>query len=314
MNNLFLCTTCGTALTFRREIGAGPLMQMYCKGCAKMFFACFRTHPGTFHADDVFSTALLSILFNNGQQLSVYRGVRPYERCNLELVYDIGMEHDPENLAFDHHQFKEGEMTRKCGTPYAAFGLLWKHFGTHFGDEVHEKVDERLVKFVDAVDNGSKVGGYSISSAIWSFNNTDRGWEKAVDIAIDVLSNEIRLVQEEIDGRGIVLSAERRGRTIVLPKFVQWQEPITLRPDYDKLLYVVFPSLRGGWNVQQVPPRPFASEGRKPLPESLFDSGLLQEVAGEGESDSLFVHRGRFIGGASTFEGVMRIAEYAEQS
>ena len=294
----------------------GDIYTMCCLPCNSFFTVAFRTHPGTFHADDVFSAALLSIIFNDGQQLPIHRGVTPV--ADVELVFDVGNEYNPQEHKFDHHQFPQGGMReggfRAATEPWAAFGLLWEYFGKKFNPEVHRMLDDRLVRFIDAVDNGVKMGGYSVSSAIYSFNNTEDGWRKAVDFAIQIIRNELRMIEEEIAGREIVLDAKRKGRTIILPKFTQWQEPITLREDYEGLLYVVFPSLRGGWNVQQIPPRPFASEGRKPLPEALLNSELLQEVAGEEESDSLFIHRGRFIGGASTLEGVMRIAEYAEKA
>lgn len=75
------------------------------------------THGGGFHADDVFSSALLRIL---NPQIEILRGnVVPEEFDGI--VYDIG------RGKFDHHQ--QQKLYRENGIPYAAFGLLWKEFG-----------------------------------------------------------------------------------------------------------------------------------------------------------------------------------------
>ena len=69
------------------------------------------THGGKFHADDVFSTALLKILFPN---INVERGFVVPENFD-GIIYDIGFGE------FDHHQ--ENSPVRESGTPYASFGL-----------------------------------------------------------------------------------------------------------------------------------------------------------------------------------------------
>ena len=72
------------------------------------------THGGKFHADDVFSTALLQIV---RPDIQVTRGfVVPDDFDGI--VYDVG------GGMFDHHQ--EPRETRPNGVPYAAFGLLWR--------------------------------------------------------------------------------------------------------------------------------------------------------------------------------------------
>ena len=70
------------------------------------------THGGKFHADDVFSTALLQIL---RPDIQVTRGfVVPDDFDGI--VYDVG------GGMFDHHS--EPRECRPNGVPYAAFGLL----------------------------------------------------------------------------------------------------------------------------------------------------------------------------------------------
>ena len=69
------------------------------------------THGGKFHADDVFSTALLRIL---RPDFTVTRGFSVPENFD-GIVYDIG------NGPFDHHAADRAE--RPNGVPYAALGF-----------------------------------------------------------------------------------------------------------------------------------------------------------------------------------------------
>lgn len=76
------------------------------------------THGGKFHADDVFSAALL-LHFN--PQLTIQRGNRVPEDF-AGIVFDIG------RGEYDHHQ--KDSRIRENQVPYAAFGLLWEALGT----------------------------------------------------------------------------------------------------------------------------------------------------------------------------------------
>lgn len=71
------------------------------------------THGGKFHADDVFSAALLKIL---NPEIQIERGFQVPENYD-GVVFDIG------GGEFDHHQ--ADARVRENGVKYAAFGLLW---------------------------------------------------------------------------------------------------------------------------------------------------------------------------------------------
>ena len=75
------------------------------------------THGGKFHADDVFSTALLQIV---RPDIKITRGFTVPDDFQ-GIVYDVG------GGLFDHHS--EPRETRPNGVPYAAFGLLWRGAG-----------------------------------------------------------------------------------------------------------------------------------------------------------------------------------------
>ena len=91
--------------------------------------ACAFTHGGKFHADDVFSSALL--LYIN-PEISITRGNSVPDDFT-GIVFDIG------RGEFDHHQ--KDSRVRENGIPYAAFGLLWEELGTEIlGEELAEKL------------------------------------------------------------------------------------------------------------------------------------------------------------------------------
>ena len=89
------------------------------------------THSGKFHADDVFSSALLLYL---NPEISIIRGNQVPEDFD-GIVFDIG------RGKYDHHQ--KDSRVRKNQVPYAAFGLLWEELGKEIlGDEIAEKFDD----------------------------------------------------------------------------------------------------------------------------------------------------------------------------
>ena len=110
------------------------------------------THNGAFHADDLFATAILFILYNGKAKIIRSRDLEIIK--SADIVYDVGGEYDGHRL-FDHHQ-KGGAGARPNGIPYSSFGLIWRAYGEKIcGDkEVAEFIDEKIVQPIDAVDNG----------------------------------------------------------------------------------------------------------------------------------------------------------------
>ena len=100
------------------------------------------THAGRFHADDVFSAALLKIL--NPKINIVRRNVIPegYQGLAFDLC-------DGE---YDHHGDKA--IFRDNGVQYASFGLLWKDYGCTLVSEKEAKAfDESFIQPLDFQDN-----------------------------------------------------------------------------------------------------------------------------------------------------------------
>ena len=135
------------------------------------------THDGSFHADEVFAIAALSLL---GDPVEVVRTRDPDVHEAADLRVDVGFRDDADAGGFDHHQ-RGFDAARPNGVRYASFGLIWRAFGPRVCDgdaEVAAVVDETLVQTVDANDTGQRltelvvagVSPFSISALIAGFN------------------------------------------------------------------------------------------------------------------------------------------------
>ena len=110
------------------------------------------THPGNFHADDVFAVAALELVHG---PLEVVRTRDADAQAAADVRVDVGGRHDPASGDFDHHQ-KGGAGERENGIRYASFGLVWREYGERLAGsaEAAAAIDERLVCGVDANDVG----------------------------------------------------------------------------------------------------------------------------------------------------------------
>src|SRR3990167_3799014 len=114
------------------------------------------THDGSFHTDDVFACATLSIyLTNAGEKFQIIRS-RDEEIINsADYVFDVGGKYNAEKNRFDHHQVG-GAGKRENEIPFSSFGLIWQKFGVEVTGkkEVADFIEQKLVLPVDANDSG----------------------------------------------------------------------------------------------------------------------------------------------------------------
>lgn len=230
------------------------LLEQIKKPNAKAF-----THSGKFHADDVFSSALLLYL---NPQITITRGNRVPEEYD-GIVFDIG------RGRYDHHQ--RDSRVRENGVPYAAFGLLWEELGGEIlGGTLAQRFDE---EFVQPLDNNDNTGEKNeLATLIGNFNpvwdeteaadgvteeERDRGLSvgflRAVQVAGMVLEN--KFARYRADARAdekinqVLAMQETQGgdaRILVLPEFVPCQK----RLKETDIAFVIFPSNRGGYCIQ----------------------------------------------------------------
>ena len=284
------------------------------------------THSGTFHADEVLATVILSKVFG---YITVCRTNKVPEESR-GVVYDIGMG------KFDHHQ-RGGNGVRENGVPYAAAGLIWKEFGARLVAKtcnpsyVWDQVDRCLIQGVDAYDNGKMpkakypVQAMNFSQSVSSFNPTqdsnlptDECFEKAVDFAELVFDNVFENSISKAKAQAIVEEAVETAEDniMVLKQFVPWQELIfsSKNEKATKILFVVFPSNRNGYNWQCVPDK-FGSFGqRKSVPDSWKGLQGLELQKATGVKTAIFCHPAGFIGGAETLEDAIKMAQIAVES
>src|SRR5690242_10089916 len=148
------------------------------------------THPGNFHADDVFAIAVLELVHG---ELEIVRTRDAEAQAAADLRVDIGGRSDPATGDFDHHQ-RGGAGERANGIRYASFGLVWREFGAGLAgsQDAADAIDERLVQGVDANDTGQNISTalfegirpMTVSGVIGALNaHWDEEWTQAEEDA-----------------------------------------------------------------------------------------------------------------------------------
>ncbi|MGO5046067.1 MYG1 family protein [Roseburia faecis] len=261
------------------------------------------THSGKFHADDVFSSALLLYL---NPQITITRGNRVPEGYD-GIVFDIG------RGRYDHHQ--RDSRVRENGVPYAAFGLLWEELGGEIlGGTLAQRFDE---EFVQPLDNNDNTGEKNeLASLIGNFNpvwdeteaadglteeerarGLSVGFLRAVQVAGMVLENKFARYRadaradEKIDQ--VLAMQETQGgdaRILVLPEFVPCQK----RLKETDTAFVIFPSNRGGYCIQPQK-KPDSMNYKCSFPKRWLglENEELQEATGLASAG--FCHKGGFL-------------------
>ena len=274
------------------------LLEQIKKPNAKAF-----THSGKFHADDVFSSALLLYL---NPQITITRGNRVPEGYD-GIVFDIG------RGRYDHHQ--RDSRVRENGVPYAAFGLLWEELGGEIlGGTLAQRFDE---EFVQPLDNNDNTGEKNeLASLIGNFNpvwdeteaadgvteeERDRGLSvgflRAVQVAGMVLEN--KFARYRADARAdekinqVLAMQETQGgdaRILVLPEFVPCQKQLK----ETDIAFVIFPSNRGGYCIQPQK-KPDSMNYKCSFPKQWLglENEELQEATGLASAG--FCHKGGFL-------------------
>lgn len=286
------------------------------------------THSGTFHADEVFATVILSKIIPEIVLIRLQE-VREKVKENT-LVYDIG------GGKFDHHQFG-GNGERKNGVKYAACGLIWKEFGREVLkklnvediDYVFDYVDKNLIQFIDSNDNGQlpKIDlDYKyvhISQIIAFFNprwdeeiDSDIKFRKALYLAETIFDEFLQDAISKSKAKEEVEQAinDQKEGIMILNKYMPWKDFVleSTNPKAQEINFVVFPSKRGGYNVYAVPKEKGSFENRKCLPQGW--RGLRDEKlqAITGVKTARFCHNAGFICSSEKKEDAIKLAQMAQ--
>lgn len=287
------------------------------------------THDGSFHADDVFATATLSLLLEKkGESFEIIRTRDPKIIETGDYVFDVGGIYEPETNKFDHHQLSFKEK-RKEGILYSSFGLVWKRYGKELcqSEKAEEIMDNRLVVSVDANDNGFdlvenkyNVAPYYIENFFYSMRpswsetdlTNDQMFLKSVEIAKIILSREIVKANDFIlAGEKIKKDYENASdkRIIILEKDYSHENILNKFPEP---LFIIYPRTDGvSWAVRAVRDDPKSFKNRKDFPKewSALRDEELQKVT--GIEDAVFCHRALFLAVAKSKEGAIKLAQLA---
>ena len=290
------------------------LLEQIKKPDAKAF-----THSGKFHADDVFSSALLLYL---NPKITIARGNRVPEDYD-GIVFDIG------RGAYDHHQ--RDSRVRENGIAYAAFGLLWEKLGAQIlGEEAALKFDEAFVQPLDCNDNTGEKN--DLATLIGNFNpvwddagngqesltaeerarGLTAGFLRAVQAAGMILENQFARYRANAraDQRiAEILQQQAPGtdrRILVLPEFIPCQKQLK----ETDIAFVVFPSNRGGYCIQ--PQKKKGSMNYKcSFPEAWLGLENEELVQATGLASAGFCHKGGFLMTVGDAADAIRACEYS---
>ena len=261
------------------------------------------THSGRFHADEVFATSMVLMV----EQHEIVRSRDPEIINKAKIVLDVGAEYNPEQLRFDHHQ-NSFTRTRDDGTPFATAGLVWEFYAkaifNKFGLTEEPQiayatqwVDEKLIKDIDAVDNGMFLEDPrpSVSMIIGIMNESSdepekqlEAFNKAVHFTSNIMRNlvesaikeaqvaaELRELMDTIDENGI----------LVLEKNLPYKDFISKHPEVKR---VVYPRNEEQFGV-------YCNGKQNHLPERF--RGLRDQELNEisGLNDMVFCHKSGFM-------------------
>ena len=267
------------------------------------------THSGKFHADDVFSAALLLYL---NPEITIIRGNTVPDDYK-GIVFDIG------RGQYDHHQ--KDSRVRENGVPYAAFGLLWEALGAEIlGAELAEKFDE---SFVQPLDNNDNTGEKNeLATLIGNFNpgwdskgSNDQAFFQAVSVAGMILENKFERYRgnERADKRvEEVLEEHQRAlktgdtpaentNILVLPEFIPCQK----RLSETSIAFVIFPSNRGGYCIQPQK-KEYSMNYKCSFPSQWLGLEGEELIAVTGLESAVFCHKGGFLMTCGTLEDSLR--------
>ena len=291
------------------------------------------THNGSFHTDDIFACATLTLMLERaGVQFKIIRTRDEEIIKSGDFVFDVGGVYDEAKNRFDHHQI--GGAGERNGIEYSSFGLVWKKFCIELcgNKEVANLIENKLVIPVDAHDNGinlyknnfKNISPYTIEDMFSIFSKTalenldkDEQFFKALIWAKEILSREIKrnsdkikiikIIQDfyknSIDKRLVVVDSPKVSRHDVWDALQDFKEP----------LFVVYGD-NEDWAAVAMRTERNVFQNRKNFPSSWAGLRNKELKKNTGVLDAIFCHRNLFLVAAHTKEGAIKLAQIAVES
>lgn len=238
-------------------------------------------HAGRPHADDVFCAVIAWIL-----------GCEDIRRVN-ELPKDVDVNAKDGIIAadigggvYDHHGHDTPK--RKDGVTHCAASRMWEYFGEKVIKTLYQncakpgyvayRVDKSILSTIATYDNGEGArDSYNLCNIIGDFcpswNSTktmdDAFFNDMIPFMKGVLKRYCDRIVASLEAEDMVTEAinKMENGIVVLPRFAPWQTYVTKNKDTK---WVVYPSIRGGWNVQGVTIAFNTNETRANLPKEWY--------------------------------------------
>jgi uncharacterized UPF0160 family protein len=285
------------------------------------------THSGSFHADDVFAVASLSLLYPD-YEITRSRDPEVWERC--DFLVDVGGSYDHNKRIYDHH-FRNGP-TYEDGLPMSSIGLVWKHYGADIckSAEIAGQVCRLLIRGLDASDNGITLSvkgegapdaqEVSLSKSIAIMNHlnpasADTAFAAEVDRArlflLAVIADSEIWVTSRAEVESALKEALKEGLSYIeVSESCMWQEHLVKSDANGSILYALYQ--RGlKWYVRAVPSGEAGYKNRRDFPEEW--GGLSGEEFSQaaGIADGIFCHQSLFICAVKSKESALSLIHKA---
>lgn len=285
------------------------------------------THSGFYHADELFAiAALIANLQKEGKQVEIVRTRDIDVAFACDYCVDVGREYDPSKNHYDHHQVDDS-LIRNNNIPYAAFGLIWKHFGRKLvsSDEIFDIIEQKLVQPIDAMDNAvtlstrnfDGVNEYNIANAIYAISqshgiqNLDKSFYDCLLICEQILSGEIKQAEEKHQSRLAVVAEINKQNTptiLILEKYHAWKDVVMEHPE---IKFVMYPDVNtSNWYLQPAKNTKDDFGGyRVNFPASWLGKEHHDLVKASGVDEAVFCHKSGYLAVAKSKQAAISMAQ-----
>jgi len=308
--------------------------------------AALVTHSGTFHADDVLSTVILSKYLGGTITVERIKNFSEFDERSIQrreaiikhpvIVYDIG------GGKYDHHQ-EGGNGTRENGIPYSSAGLVWKDFGIKLlsktfpnnsdwvNNYILNFVDQNLIQGIDAYDNNVlpsldfPTQPMNFSEIIQNFNprwdnqseDSDAAFIQAVSCAEVIFDKLIQTALSKATTQEMVESSINSATNgiMVFDQSIgleEWEEAFfsSINKKANEIMYAVIPVCKTEYRVWCIPEKQHSKNPRKPFPDLWKNvSILLKDYI--GIPDALYCHSSGALAATKSLESAISLANLA---
>ena len=271
------------------------------------------THHRHFHNDEVMAIALLELYYFEGKPYNLVRTrdekiLKPLKLNPEAFVIDVGFEYNPDSRNFDHHQAGM-RKTWADGVPYSSCGLIWswlrenKMLHQHMNENTMDLLEDRLIKKIDAQDNGVEFWTEGGFISMYNRNHdderiVDRQFKRALSAAKDFFINYFYQIRQEMKSikeiEKSIKKSEHIPDVVVMDSNVKGA-PVEVAKRTNKKM-VIIPRTNNSWKIQSVPSSPQQPYSKLcPMPKEwcgLKDQDLIKVSGVEG---LIFCHKDAFM-------------------